>query len=229
MTKLLSFHNDESIKEKYLSRVKAHQKLDNIIKGQGWSNGKGCAIGCTLENYDRTRYPIELGIPIEIAILEDCIFEGLDLKTAKKWPSRFLEAVPVGANLEMVFPKFGLWLLENYIPSEYKEKPEIKSVIEVYQKMVNGEITRKEDIDLDRAIARDRDFDRALARTVVLARDLALALALARALDLDIDPDLDLALDLARALARARAVAQNRSLFWVKCSDKLIDIIKETK
>lgn len=167
--KLLSFHNDESIKHKYLGRVKAHQKADNIIQGQGWSNGKGCAIGCTLENYDRTRYPIELGIPIEIAILEDCIFEGLNLETAKKWPARFLNSVPVGADLEMVFPKFELWLLENYIPSKYKEVKEIKAVIEVYQKLVNGEITSQE----------------------------------------------------------ARARAQNRQIFWTKCADKLIELIKE--
>ena len=215
MNKLLSFHNDASIKEKYLNRVKQHQKADNIIQSQGWSNGKGCAIGCTLENYDRTRYPIELGIPIEIAILEDCIFEGLDLETAKKWPARFLNAVPVGADLKMVFPKFGLWLLEDYIPSEYKKMPEIKSVIELYQKLVNGEITRKEALDLDRALAR------ALARALDLdlARALDLVRALARAL----------ALDRARALALALDLAQNRSLFWVKCSDKLIDIIKENK
>lgn len=60
---MLSFHNDIAVKQKYLDRVMAHQKADNIIRGTGWSNGKGCAVGCTLENYDHSRYPIELGVP----------------------------------------------------------------------------------------------------------------------------------------------------------------------
>ena len=45
---MLSFHGDESIKEKYLSRVKHHREMDNIIQGTGWQNGKGCSVGCTL-------------------------------------------------------------------------------------------------------------------------------------------------------------------------------------
>ena len=44
MNKLLSFHNDPKIKEKYLERVKAHQEADQIIKGLYWEDGKGCAM-----------------------------------------------------------------------------------------------------------------------------------------------------------------------------------------
>ena len=40
MKKLLAFHNDPEIKAKYVARVKAHQKADEIIKGRYWENGK---------------------------------------------------------------------------------------------------------------------------------------------------------------------------------------------
>ena len=69
------------VKEKYLSRVVAHRKADNIIQGLGWEEGRGCAVGCTLENYDHWRYPIELGLPEWLAHLEDRIFAHNNLKT----------------------------------------------------------------------------------------------------------------------------------------------------
>lgn len=40
-----AFHGKKSIKAKYLSRVRAHAKADEIIKGTYWQEGKGCACG----------------------------------------------------------------------------------------------------------------------------------------------------------------------------------------
>jgi len=39
--KLLSFN--QKTKDKYIARVKAHQKADRIIKGTYWQDSKGCA------------------------------------------------------------------------------------------------------------------------------------------------------------------------------------------
>lgn len=50
--KILAFFGDPKIKAKYLRRVKAHYKADEIIKGTYWENGKGCAVGCTIEGSD---------------------------------------------------------------------------------------------------------------------------------------------------------------------------------
>lgn len=91
-----TFHNDPKIKEKYLKRLKQHAEADNIIQGIGWENGKGCAVGCTLENYGHGQYEIELGIPEWLAHLEDRVFEGLDAEQAKRFPVDFLESVPIG-------------------------------------------------------------------------------------------------------------------------------------
>jgi hypothetical protein len=99
---MLSFHNDPKIKEKYLARVREHRIADNLIQGIGWENGKGCAVGCTLESYDHKRYPIELGLPIWLAYLQDVIFENLIKKESDYWPENFLEAIPVGVCTEKV-------------------------------------------------------------------------------------------------------------------------------
>ncbi len=96
MNNFTSFHGDPGVKIKYVERVKAHAAADQLIRGAGWENGKGCAVGCTLEAYDHSRYPIELGIPEWVAFLEDTVFEGSSKKFAMTWPVRLLEAVPVG-------------------------------------------------------------------------------------------------------------------------------------
>lgn len=99
MTTLRAFHGDPAIKAQYLARVRAHRIADDLTQGTGWENGKGCAVGCTLEAYDHSRYPVELGLPEWLAHLEDAIFEGLPHAQAMDWPEQFLEAIPVGADI----------------------------------------------------------------------------------------------------------------------------------
>src|ERR1700730_14931270 len=108
-----AFHNDPTIKETYLARVRAHAAADELVKGRYWGDGKGCAIGCTIHGDDHTEYEIELGIPVQIAHLEDCIFEALPNGEAKAWPARFLEAIPVGADLSGVWPEFAAWMMDD--------------------------------------------------------------------------------------------------------------------
>lgn len=134
-----AYHNDESIKEKYVGRVKKHREMDNIIQGQGWTGQKGCAVGCTLENYEHKQYPIELGIPIQLARIEDVIFEGLPVDIALDWPARFLESINVGANLEFVFPKFNLWVLQHVIKHAIRPetKKSVNAVIKLYEECIN--------------------------------------------------------------------------------------------
>lgn len=99
-TKMLSFHNSRDVKDKYINRVNQHMIADKIVRGIGWSNGKGCAVGCTLENYDHSQYPVELGIPEWLAHVEDTLFEGMSLEKSKTWPKVFLEAIPLGVSEE---------------------------------------------------------------------------------------------------------------------------------
>lgn len=151
METLKAFHGDKKIKEKYVKRVKAHAKADKIVKGQYWQNGKGCAVGCTIEGNEHSRYETELGIPRAIARLEDRIFENLPNEEAMAFPLKFLEAVNVGADLSMVMPKFFVWLLGdkddgviNFAKGYKKTEKAIKTVLKLYQDTVGGKIVKKE-------------------------------------------------------------------------------------
>ena len=115
MTTLKACHNDPAIKAKYLARLTAHVKADELIHGKGWENGKGCAVGCTLDKYDHAAYETELGLPEWLARLEDVIFEGLPQKDAPQFAVDFLSAPQVGANLERVQFKFCAFLMRENI------------------------------------------------------------------------------------------------------------------
>lgn len=108
---MIAFHGDERVKATYLARVRAHAAADELIHGTYWEKGKGCAIGCTVHGSNHMAYESELGIPAQLAYLEDRLFESLPNGEAQTWPVRFLEAIPVGADLSMVWPQFVVWLL----------------------------------------------------------------------------------------------------------------------
>ena len=97
-----AYHSDPAVKAKYESRFAQHRAADEVIQGQGFDNGRGCFIGCTLDAYDHSRFPTELGWPKWLAQLADSIFEGLPKAEAPQFGTDLLAAVPVGANLETV-------------------------------------------------------------------------------------------------------------------------------
>src|SRR4051794_6556141 len=108
---LVAYHNDSATKEKYVNRLAEHRRLEHLTQGAGWErNGrtKGCAVGCTLENYDHSLYPVELGLPEWLARLEDHLFEALPKGEAEQFAVDFLNAIPVGANVEPVRHRLGI-------------------------------------------------------------------------------------------------------------------------
>ncbi len=112
MSILLSFHGDKEIKKKYVDRLKAHAKADELIKGSYWENGKGCAVGCTIHSNKHNAYEVELGLPEWLAFLEDQLFEGLSNKHAKRFAVDFLLSIPIGKNLKRVKWQFCDYVLE---------------------------------------------------------------------------------------------------------------------
>ncbi len=172
--KMQTFHNDPSIKQKYIERLELHRAHDEIVKGIYWENGKGCAVGCTIHGSDYTAYERELGIPRVIASLEDGIFEGLPSHIAKDFPLRFLNAVPVGVDLMISFYQFMHWLLvdkEDGVINFVKDSrliSSIKKIAELFEKKLAGEnVTEKEwshagnavyDSDVEDAYADDEAY-----------------------------------------------------------------------
>jgi hypothetical protein len=133
---LRAFHGDPAIKAKYIARVRQHRLAEHLTKGIGWEpeTQRGCAIGCCLEAYDHSRYPIELGLPEWLARLEDAIFEGLPVAEAQAWPEAFLEAIHPGADLELVRHKLALRRIDRLIALQQsnlgKHREEIDAVIQ---------------------------------------------------------------------------------------------------
>lgn len=151
MSNLIAYHGRADIKKKYLGRVRAHRLADNLKQGVTWENGKGCAIGCTLEAYRHERYEAELGVPQPLAQLEDSIFEGLPKSEAQKWPEAFLRAIKPGADLSLVWAKFAVWLLLDkkagvlrYANSDAAKKA-ITGVADCYKRVIKGgKVSKKE-------------------------------------------------------------------------------------
>ena len=147
---MLSYHNDQSIKDFYLARVRAHAEADELIHGVYWQDGTGCAVGCTVHSGSHAAYEKELGIPRLLARLEDGIFEGMANGRSKQWPEQFLSAITVGRDLSLVWPRFAVWLMTDarwgmlqYAKNKASKKA-IQDVADAYQSVVNGE---KKEID----------------------------------------------------------------------------------
>ena len=117
-TLLRAFHNQKTVQDKYVGRVRAHAIADEIAQGAYVSeddNGKPkyCAVGCALEDPkgNHAAYETEMGIPRILARLEDRIFERLPAKEAKLFPMQFMTAIKLGADLNGVWSKFTQWML----------------------------------------------------------------------------------------------------------------------
>ena len=174
---LKAFHNDPAVKEKYINRVQAHIAADNLIRGIGWDNGKGCAVGCTLEAYNHSRYPIELGIPEWLARVEDTLFEGMSVEKSRTWPLKFLDAIKVGADLEKIKPLFLVMVLESALETfDHEEFPDVKNAIQgSIDLWKRNDIGSQDFLDAARAAARAAAW--AAARAAVRAEAAAAAWA----------------------------------------------------
>lgn len=132
MTPLRAFHNDPTLKSTLLAELAKHEAADALVKGQygEWTlptaQFKGCAIGCALHSMnqingeycptplptgDHSRFPKELGIPIELAYHIDTVFENLPDAESQTWPRRVLEAISPGADLSGVMPALLQWTI----------------------------------------------------------------------------------------------------------------------
>ena len=138
-----AFHNNMQIRQLYVERVLAHQLANEIVQGTSWKEDAAGAVGCTLESNQHSRYEEELGIPRQLAYLEDRIFEGLPWKEAKGFPFAFLTSIPVGADLSLVLARFMVWLLidpeRGILRFVGKQGQAIADVAALYQRVIEGE------------------------------------------------------------------------------------------
>jgi hypothetical protein len=173
-----AFHNDVNIQKKYLDRIYAHAKADNFIKGKYWENGKGCAVGCTIESDNHKAYETELGVPEWLARLEDTIFENLPNDLAKKWPVQFLEAINLGSDLENIKKPFIIYLMNENLKSirscvyNVEKNPEVKKAIDLVEAAILQMIEAQESCDADKISAAE-SAARSAARSAVWSAESA--------------------------------------------------------
>jgi len=204
--RLLSFHGDEKIKEKYIERLRQHRIADEIVQGIGFEKGKGCAIGCTLNNYSHAAYEVELGIPRILAKLEDRIFEGLSVEESKDFPINFLTAIPVGRDLKHVYKHFFIWMLvdEKDGVIKYAKTDNQRTAISNVAALLKKSILEKVTSDEFREVAK-------AARSAYAADAAAYAAADAAYDDADAADDAD---------------DDARKQFYTKAAAKLIELLK---
>jgi hypothetical protein len=125
MTDKRAYFGDKLLKSSRISQVKK-QIDDGVLKhgsyGKMEDDGvmRGCAVfvtTCDSTSPHETMWD-ELNIPIGLAYLEDIIFEYLEQPHDRDWPVKFLDAIPVGADLSFVEPKFMLWLMQENLKHE---------------------------------------------------------------------------------------------------------------
>jgi len=144
---MLAFHGSESLKERYLDRVERHKQADSIMQGYGyWTDGKGCAVGCTIHSAEHRDYETKLGVPAQIAHLEDQLFEEMSKQDAREWPGRFLEAIPVGADLSKVWARFAIWMIRDSYFRGY-ECAERERMIELHVAALGGVTSTSKEVD----------------------------------------------------------------------------------
>ncbi len=127
-----AYHNSQDIKDKYVERMKAHIAADELIRGEGFNDqGRGCAVGCTLNKYEHAAFEEELGIPEWLARVEESLFEGMSLEKSKTFPLVFLESIKVGADLDKIRVPFTIFVLESlYANFDHVEFPNVKKSID---------------------------------------------------------------------------------------------------
>jgi hypothetical protein len=148
--KLKAFHGDKSLKSALVKEIKWHKAQDKIIQGTYETDGKYCAVGCSIHSLnvkkgttfspsDHTIYETQLGIPESLARLEDLIFEGLPKDKCADFPLKFIQAIPVGANLAMVAPKFIIFVLNDCLKNAEPDGVKaITTVIKLWSSVVAG-------------------------------------------------------------------------------------------
>ena len=134
---MISFHGKQEIKDFYLARIKAHALADEIVKGQYWENGKGCAVGCTIHSNEHANYEKEIGILRILARLEDKIFENLPNDLARTWPEKFIDAIPVGKDLSNIWPRFAIFILTDKTQCASR-RPQCEIIANKYQQKLEG-------------------------------------------------------------------------------------------
>jgi hypothetical protein len=152
--KMKAYHGDKKLKSLMVKEVKWHRDQDLIIQGtygdSTKSGSKFCAVGCAIDSLNRKlgknlpnqghkHLEEELGIPEALTRLWDSLFEKLPKELAIDFPLEFIKAIPVGADLSLVAPKFIVFVLKDcLVNADDNGKKAINQTIGLWLKVIAG-------------------------------------------------------------------------------------------
>ena len=145
---MLSYNNDPAVKEMFIARFDAHVAADEVIQGTGFKDGKGCFIGCSMNDYSHKAFAEQIG-PEWLAHLAEKLFENCKgRKEGAQFGMDLLRAIPVGVDLEPVRWKLAIWrhtndlkrLEDNDEPYAEKCRAAIRQVIAYCEAELLGKV-----------------------------------------------------------------------------------------
>ncbi len=107
------FFGEQKLKDVVLNRLREHRRLDQIVQGVYWEEGRGCHLGCLTHVNEGTQQATErlFGIPERVAYWLEAVFEGLPADRCAWWVVASIEAMPAGADLSLAHHELAAWLL----------------------------------------------------------------------------------------------------------------------
>ena len=111
---MIAFRTTSGITKKdVIESLDNHREQERIARGNNYWNHKrkkGCGVGCTLHDFidilafhgNHKLYEQLFGIPEELAILQDVIFEEIKSRLCLGWSKRFISSINEGSDLSEV-------------------------------------------------------------------------------------------------------------------------------
>ena len=127
---------NKTTKQKYIKRATQHREQDEIVQGLYWEDGKGCCVGCLSHANENAHEALEkqTGIPEWLSRVADTLHEGMEEKDSKKWPERFVAAVPTNMSHDDFEKKikapFLVMVLKSTLKNfDHKKYPDVKDAV----------------------------------------------------------------------------------------------------
>ena len=139
----------DKLKNAIINNTLVQRKLEPDFH-KYWENGKGTVIGCISELNEIEDISKMFGIPAQLLLIQDHIFQFLKTEKAQQFGLKFLEAIPIGVDLHFVWKKYFIWLLIEVDSSTMDAlkhiplaKNAIEQAVETLQEMLVVDIPNK--------------------------------------------------------------------------------------
>ena len=141
---MLAFHSEPSLKSAVMDRLREHRRLDQIVQGVYFENGKGCHLGC-LTHFESNTHDAAarlFGIEPRIGYWLEAVFEGLPKGDCERWVLESTEAIPCGADLSLCHHHLSAWLLgeSGFLKIVDENRDAIEQVRGLHVRAASGEV-----------------------------------------------------------------------------------------